>query len=74
MSQKGQQKIFDEFAWIILAAVGFVLIMTIIFTATTSAPVIEPKSLSLTLAKGDTHSFAITVRSADGGKISNLTL
>ena len=74
MSQKGQQKIFDEFAWIILAAVAFVLIVTIIFTATTSAPVIEPKSLSLTLARGDSHTFGIIVKSENGGKISNVTL
>ena len=74
MSQKGQQKIWDEFAWIIFAAVAFVLIITIIFTATTSAPVIEPKSLSLTLAKGDSHTFTITVRSEEGKKLSNLTL
>lgn len=74
MSQKGQQKIWDEFAWIIFAAVAFVLIITIIFTATTSAPVIEPKSLSLTLAKGDSHTFTITVKSEDEGKVSNLTL
>ena len=75
MSKKAQSKtVFDEFAWIILIAVGFVLVITIIFTATTSAPVIEPKSLSLTLAKGDTQTFTITVRSEDGGKISNLTL
>lgn len=74
MSQKGQQKIWDEFAWIIFAAVGFVLVITMIFTVTTSAPVIEPKSISLTLAKGDSHTFTVTVRSEDGGKISNLTL
>lgn len=74
MSQKGQQKIFDEFAWIIFAAVGFVLVITMIFTATTSAPVVEPKSLSLTLEKGTSHTFAITVRSEDGKKISNVTL
>ncbi len=74
MSQKGQQKIWDEFAWIIFAAVGFVLIITIIFTATTSAPVVEPKSVSLTLEKGTSHTFAITVRSEDGRKMSNVTL
>ncbi|MEK6909848.1 MAG: hypothetical protein AABW61_02095 [Candidatus Aenigmatarchaeota archaeon] len=74
MSQKGQQKIFDEFAWIIIAAVGFVLVITMVFTATTSAPVVEPRSLSLTLEKGTSHTFAITVRSEDGKKISNVTL
>jgi len=74
MSQKGQQKSFDEFAWIIIAAVGFVLVITMIFTATTSAPVVEPKSLSLTLEKGTSHTFAITVRSEDNKKISNVTL
>lgn len=74
MSQKGQQKIFDEFAWIIIAAVGFVLVITMIFTATTSAPVVEPKSLSLTLEKGTSHTFSITIRSEDGGKLSNVSL
>lgn len=74
MSQKGQQKVWDEFAWIIFAAVGFVLVITMIFTATTSAPVIEPKSLSFTLEKGATHTFSITVRSEDGRKMSNVTL
>ncbi len=74
MSQKGQQKMWDEFAWIILAAVGFVLVITIIFSITTSAPVIEPKSLSLTLARGDSHTFSITVKSEDGKKMSNVTL
>ncbi len=74
MSQKGQQKIWDEFAWIIFAAVAFVLVITIIFTATTSAPVVEPKSLSITLAKGDSHTFTITVRSENGGRMSNVTL
>lgn len=74
MSQKGQQKVFDEFAWIIFAAVGFVLVVTIIFTATTSAPVVEPKSLSFTLTKGGSHTFTITVKSEDGGKLSNVTL
>ena len=74
MSQKGQQKIFDEFAWIIIAAVGFVLVITMIFTATTSAPVLEPKSLSVTLEKGTSHAFSITVRGEDGKKVSNVTL
>ncbi len=74
MSRKGQQKIIDEFAWIIFIAVGFVLIVTIIFAATTPAPIIEPKSSSLVLAKGDSHSFTVTIRSADGGKIQNVTL
>lgn len=74
MSQKGQQRIWDEFAWIIFAAVAFVLVITMIFTATTSAPIIEPKSLSLTLEKGMSHTFAIAVRSEDGEEISNLTL
>lgn len=74
MSQKGQQKIFDEFGWIILAAVGFVLVVTIIFSSTTSAPVIEPKSASFTLAKGDTQTFTVTIKSEDDKKISNLTL
>lgn len=74
MSKKGQQKVWDEFAWIIFAAVGFVLVITMIFTATTSAPVVEPKSLSLTLERGTSHTFVILVRSEDGGKISNLTL
>ncbi len=74
MSQKGQQKVWDEFAWIIFASVGFVLIITMIFTATTSAPVIEPKSLSLTLAKGDSHTFTVTIKSEDGKRVSNITL
>lgn len=74
MSQKGQQKVWDEFAWIIFAAVAFVLVITMIFTATTSSPVVEPKSLSLTLEKGTSHTFTFTVRSEDGGKMSNLTL
>lgn len=74
MSQKGQQKVWDEFAWIIFAAVAFVLIITMIFTATTSSPVVEPKSVSLTLEKGTSHTFTITVRSEDGRKMSNVTL
>lgn len=74
MPQKGQQKAWDEFAWIILAAVAFVMIITIIFTATTSSPVLEPKSLSFTLEKGTSHTFTITLRSGDGRKMSNVTL
>lgn len=74
MSQKGQQRVWDEFAWIIFAAVGFVLVITMIFTATTSSPAVEPKSVSLTLEKGKIHTFPITIRSEDGGKMSNVTL
>ncbi len=74
MSQKGQQRVWDEFIWIIFAAVAFVLVITIIFTATTSAPVIEPKSLSVTLLKGDTHTFTITVKSENGKRMTNVSL
>ncbi len=74
MSQKGQQRVWDEFAWIIFAAVAFVLILTIIFTATTSKPLIEPKSVSLTLDRGDSHTLNIIVRSEDGGGMSNVSL
>ena len=74
MSQKGQQRVWDEFAWIIFAAVGFVLVITMVFTATTSAPVVEPKSSSITLEKGTSHTFSVTVKSEDGKKMSNVTL
>ncbi|MBI2542805.1 MAG: hypothetical protein HYW24_01325 [Candidatus Aenigmarchaeota archaeon] len=70
---KGQAKV-DEFAWIILGAVGFVLLITLVFTSTVSRPVIEPKSLELTLAREDSHTFPITVRSEDGRKMTNVTL
>ncbi|MBI2547584.1 MAG: hypothetical protein HYW23_04025 [Candidatus Aenigmarchaeota archaeon] len=74
MSQKGEQKIWDEFVWIIAAGVLFILILTMVFTSSSSSPIIDQKALSLTLARGDSYTFNVNIKSSDGGKISNVSI
>ncbi len=74
MFRKGQERIMDEFAWIILGAVGFVLLITIVLTITVSSPIIEPKTLDTSLTRGVSYTFTITVRSEDGRPLTRVNL
>ncbi len=73
MFKKGQ-KGFDEFAWIILGAVGFVLAITIIFSASIAKPMVEPKNVEVTLLQESSHTFVLTISAEDGRSMSNVTL
>lgn len=66
--------VMDEFAWIILGSVGFILIITIVFNTTISKPLIEPNTLQTSLARGVSYTFTATIRSAEGRPMANVTL
>ncbi|MBI2084078.1 MAG: hypothetical protein HYT70_00470 [Candidatus Aenigmarchaeota archaeon] len=74
MLKKGQRMVMDEFAWIILGSVGFILIITIVFNTTISKPLIEPNTLQTSLARGVSYTFTATIRSAEGRPMANVTL
>ncbi len=74
MLQKGQKK-FDEFAWIILAGITFILVATLVFNVSSGgSPVANPKSVSMNLVKGDSQSFIITISGQNNDSLSNVTL
>lgn len=73
MLRKGEIR-FDEFAWVILIAVAFVLITTIILNIGIGSPVLDPRSSSLILGKGDSQYVTLTLRSSDGGTMKNVNI
>lgn len=71
---KSQAKM-DEFAWVLLAGLLFIFLLVIIWTPSPEpVPLVEPKSLTVTLGKNTTYSFYITINGTHKGKLSNVTL
>jgi len=65
----------DEFAWILIAALVFILIITIVWSPSKgSSPLVEPKSVELTIAQGYSTSFYLSINGTSTGKLSNVTL
>ncbi len=65
----------DEFAWILMAALVFILIITIIWLPSREpSPLVEPKSVDLILTQGSSTSFFLSINGTSTGKLSNVTL
>jgi len=70
--RKGQMPRIDEFAFVLLAGVVLMLILTIVWTTPTeSAAVVEPTSVSLTIQKGASSSFKLNI---SGAILTNVNL
>jgi len=65
----------DEFAWILIGALVFILIITVVWLPSKEpAPLVDPKSAEVNLAAGSTTSFFISINGTAPGKLSNVTL
>ncbi len=72
MGVKGQ---IDEFAWILIAAIVFILIITIIWLPSKQpSPLVNPKSVELTIAPGSSTSFFLSINGTSEGSMSNVML
>jgi len=65
----------DEFAWILIAALVFILIITIVWSPSKGpAPFVEPKSVDLIIPQGSSTTFFLSINGTSAGKLSNVTL
>lgn len=65
----------DEFAWILIGALIFILIITLVWLPSREpSPLVDPKAVELNLVAGSATSFFITINGSAPGKLSNVTL
>jgi hypothetical protein len=65
----------DEFAWILMGALVFILIITMIWLPSREpSPLVEPKSVDRILTQGSSTSFFLSINGTSTGKLSNVTL
>jgi len=65
----------DEFAWILMGALVFILIISIIWLPPKGpSPLVEAKSVDRTLTQGSSTIFFLTINGTSAGKLSNVTL
>ncbi len=74
MGRKSQAKM-DEFVFILLAAVVFIVFLAIVWTpGSEPAPVIDRKIVELSIINGSSTTFLLTINGTEEGKLSNVTL
>lgn len=65
----------DEFGWILIGALVFILIVTVVWLPSEEpTPVVDPSSVELNIVAGSATSFFITINGSKAGKMTNVTL
>ena len=70
-----QKAEMDEFGWILIGALIFIVIITVVWLpARQPSPVGYPNSVELNMVAGSVNSFFLTINGSDSGELTNVTL